>query len=30
MTDAPVPLAKKVKSQTSATVPSGPGFSFDN
>jgi pilus assembly protein CpaC len=30
VTDAPAPLAKKVKSQTSATVPSGPGFSFDN
>jgi pilus assembly protein CpaC len=29
VTDAPAPLAKKVKSQTSATVPSGPGFSFD-
>lgn len=30
VTDAPAPLAKKVKSQASATVPSGPGFSFDN
>lgn len=30
VTDAATPLAKKPKSQASATVPSGPGFSFDN
>ncbi len=30
VTDAPAPLAQKVKSQAAATGPSGPGFSFDN
>ena len=30
VTDVPAPLVQKVKSQASAAVPSGPGFSFDN
>jgi pilus assembly protein CpaC len=30
VTDAVTPLPQKVQSQASATVPSGPGFSFDN